>query len=82
MFMKRLNELDLNEEAIIKKVKAKENIKKRLLDIGIVRGSKIKKTLISPGKDMIAYLIKGTIVAIRKEDTKDIIVEENSWELA
>ena len=75
MFMKRLNELDLNEEAIIKKVEAKENIKKRLLDIGMVKGVKIKPALISPGKDMVAYYIKGSLIAIRKSDTENIMVE-------
>ena len=72
--MINLNELKINEEAIIAKVKAKENIKKRLLDIGLVKGAKIKKVLISSGKDMVAYEIKGAVIAIRKEDTKDIMV--------
>ena len=74
--MKSLNDLELNKEAIVIKVAANENIKNRLLDIGLVPRSKIKTVLISPGKDMIAYQIKGAIIAIRKDDTKDIMVEE------
>ena len=49
-----LNDLKIGDEATIVKVSAKENIKKRLLDIGLVKGSKIKVVLISPGKDMVA----------------------------
>ena len=74
--MKSLNDLELNKEAIVIKVAANENIKNRLLDIGLVPGSKIKTVLISPGKDMVAYQTKGAIIAIRKDDTKDIMVEE------
>lgn len=74
--MKSLNDLELNKEAIVIKVAANENIKNRLLDIGLVPRSKIKTVLISPGKDMVAYQIKGAIIAIRKDDTKDIMVEE------
>ena len=74
-FMKRLNELFINEEGVIKKVVAPSNIKNRLIDIGFVKGTKIKKVLVSPGKDMVAYDIKGAVIAIRKDDTKEIIVE-------
>ena len=73
--MKRLNELSINEEGVIKKVEAPSNIKNRLIDIGFVNGTKIKKILVSPGKDMVAYDIKGALIAIRKSDTKDIMVE-------
>lgn len=74
--MKRLNELKINEEGFVLKVDAADNIKRRLLDMGLVKGSKIKPVLISPGKDMVAYFIKGAVIAIRKDDTKDIMVEE------
>ena len=73
--MKSLNDLKLGEEGTVIKVIAKDNIKKRLLDIGLVTGSTVKPILISPGKDMIAYYIKGAVIAIRKDDTKDIKVE-------
>lgn len=69
-----LNELKINEEATVTKVSAKESIRKRLLDIGLVKGTKIKKVLVSSGNNMVAYSIKGAIIAIRKEDTKDIMV--------
>ena len=73
--MQKLNELILGDEAVITCVMANENIKKRFLDIGLVRGSKVKVVLISPLKDMVAYLIKGAVIAVRKDDTKDILVK-------
>ncbi len=76
--MKRLNDVRLGEEATLITVEANENIKKRLLDIGMVKGSKITPVLISPGKDMVAYNIKGAVIAIRKDDTRNIIVEDQA----
>ena len=67
-----LNELKVNEEAIISFVLADENIKKRLLDVGFVKGSKVKKVL--EKGNIVAYEIKGAIMAIRKDDTKNIMV--------
>ena len=76
--MQKLNELSLGDECIIEQVKASDNIKKRFLDIGLVKGTKVKVILISSGKDMVAYFIKGATIAIRKSDTKDIIVRKLS----
>ncbi len=72
--MQKLNDLNLLDKAIVEKVEANKNIKKRFLDIGLIKGTKIKVVLISPLKDMKAYLIKGAVIAIRNEDTKDILV--------
>lgn len=72
--MQKLNDLNLLDKAIVEKVEANKNIKKRFLDIGLIKGTKIKVVLISPLKDMKAYLITGAVIAIRNEDTKDILV--------
>ena len=72
----RLNDLALNEKGMITSLKAKKNIKKRLMDIGLVNGSIIEPILFSPGKDMVAYYIKGAVIAIRKDDTLDIEVRK------
>ncbi len=71
----KLNDLKVGEEATILMVEAKDNIKKRLLDIGLVKGSKVKAILISPGKEMVAYYIKGAVIAIRRDDTENILVK-------
>ena len=74
--MKSLNDLKLGKSGKVIKNEANDNIRRRLLDIGLVRGSIIRPVLISPGGDMVAYQIKGAIVAIRKSDTEKIMVEE------
>ena len=72
--MKSLNELKINEEAIIIKVNTK--IKQRLTDIGFVKGAKIKLILKNFGDNMRAYKIKNTVIALRISDTKDILIKK------
>lgn len=71
----KLNDLKINDKAIITKVDAGENIKRRLLDMGFVKGTLVQKVLVSSGDNMVAYFVKGAVVAIRRDDTKDIEVE-------
>ena len=68
----KLNNLKIGEEGIIQKVSADKNIKKRLMDIGFIKGVKVIPIL--KNKSMTAYKIKGTVISIRNEDTKNIEV--------
>ena len=70
-----LCDMKIGDKAIVKKVEANENIKRRFLDIGLIEGTKVECLLKSPLKDPIAYLIRGAIIAIRKDDCKDIEVD-------
>ncbi len=71
----KLNDLKIDDKAVITKVNADKNIKRRLLDMGVVKGTTIQKVLVSSGDNMVGYFIKGAVVAIRKDDTKDIEAE-------
>lgn len=71
----KLSELCLNQKAIIENIKCDENVKRRLLDIGLVKGTNIMPVLQSPSKDPRAFEIRGTIIAIRREDTEKIEVK-------
>ncbi len=70
--MRTLNKLKIDEEGIVK-----ENIKdnRRLRDLGLVKGTKVKCVLRSPLGDPAAYMIRGAIVAIREEDASGVVVE-------
>lgn len=74
--MESLNELKINEEAVIVLVEAEKSIKRRLMDVGFVKGEKIKLILKNFGDNMRAYKIKNTIMALRLSDTKNILVEK------
>ena len=70
-----LSDIKVGDKVIIKKVDANDNIKRRLLDIGLIEGTKVECVLKSFFNDPLAYLIRGTIIAIRKEDSNKILVD-------
>ena len=49
-------------------------IRRRLLDLGIVKGTKIVPILKSPSGDPTAFSIRGSVIALRKEDANLIDV--------
>ena len=49
-------------------------LRRRLLDLGLVHGTNIKAVFKSPIGNPIAYEIRGTTIALRKEDSKLIDV--------
>lgn len=70
-----LNDMHAGQKAVIKELKAKAEIHRRLLDIGMVRGTKVECVGKSPGGDPIAFLIRGAVIAIRSEDCGDIVIQ-------
>ena len=70
-----LNELPLNTIGIIDKINCKENIRRRLLDLGFINGTKITPVFISPSGDPVAYEIRKTLIALRKEDSTHITLK-------
>ncbi len=63
-----LYELPLNKTGIVDKLNCNGNIKRRLLDLGLVKGTKITPVLKSPSGDPTAFEIRRTLIALRKED--------------
>lgn len=71
---KTLTSLEIGETATIKEVCAKGSIKRRLLDIGFTPGALAECVLKSPASDPIAYKIRGSIIALRNEDSDTVII--------
>lgn len=69
-----LDLLKIGDSANVVKINSNDDIKRRLLDMGITENSVIKCILESPFKDPRAYLVKGATIAIRNCDAKDIMV--------
>lgn len=70
--MMTLNKLKIDEEGIVT-----EDVKagRRLKDLGLVKGTKVKCVLKSPLGNPKAYKIRGAVVAIRDEDASAVSVE-------
>lgn len=69
-----LDKINLNEKYLIDDVLLDEHTKKRIYDLGLIENTIIEAVYKSPFGDPIAYLVRGTIIAIRNNDAKKIIV--------
>ncbi len=72
--MDTLNNLELNKKGIIKSLNCNGAIRRRLLDLGLVKGTTIIPVLVSPSKGLKAFLVRGTLIALRDEDSSHIKV--------
>lgn len=72
--MYTLDKLNINETAFIESVNINNDFRRRLLDLGFIKGSQITALYKSPSKNPTAYFIKGSVIAIRDEDARLIKV--------
>lgn len=71
----KLCNINIGEWAKIVEILPSCLIKRRLIDIGLISGTKVKCLYENTGKDMKAYLIRGAVIAIRNVDSSKITVE-------
>lgn len=74
MQMMTLNKLNLGTVAQIDNLNCTGSIRRRLLDLGLVKNTKIKPVLKSPSGDPTAFEVRGSIIALREEDSQNINV--------
>ena len=51
------------------------NIFTRLRDLGLIKGAKVECVIKSPLGDPSAYLIRGALIALRRNDAKYVLIE-------
>ena len=73
-----LNNIKNNRYYIVDKINLLEKEKRRLYDIGLVNGTRIKLLFKRPSKKIRAYLIRDSIIAIRNKDAQFIEVSETN----
>lgn len=71
-----LNELKLGQSAKVRTLLSGGSIRRRLQDIGVIEGTVIECLQKSPAGDPTAYLIRGAVIALRSEDSSNILVSE------
>lgn len=68
-------DLKIGKSGIVDEINLKNHLKSKLMDMGLVKGTKIKCVLESPGGEISAYLIRGAVIAIRREDAENVLVK-------
>ena len=71
-----LSELKAKEKGEIVTLKAKGEIRRRLLDMGLVKGVQITVVRKAPLGDPIEINLKGFNLSLRKEEAQSIVVNK------
>ncbi|MBP5180107.1 MAG: ferrous iron transport protein A [Clostridiales bacterium] len=74
--METLKDVKIGQTVIVKKINGEGAIKRRIMDMGITKGTQVYVRKVAPLGDPIEVTVRGYELSIRKEDAKMIDVEE------
>ena len=72
-----LDQLELGQSATIKNLEIEGIKRRRLQDLGFIEGSAVQAVYANPAGNPRAYLIRGTMLALRNEDAGQITISLN-----
>lgn len=70
-----LNNLKVGDKGCVETVCSQGAARRRMLDLGLIRGTIVEVLHKSPAGNPIAYSIMGAVIALRNEDAENILVE-------
>lgn len=73
--MKTLKDVKIGEVATVKKLNGEGAIKRRIMDMGITKGTNIYVRKVAPLGDPIEITVRGYELSLRKADAETIEVE-------
>ena len=69
-----LNRLPIGKLASVTALTSDGATRRRMLDLGIIEGTEIEALYKNPSGNPVAYLIRGTVIALRAETSEKIMV--------
>ena len=73
-----LSALPVGRTARVAEVRAGPAMRRRLLDIGLIPGTRVTCVARSPAGDPCAYLIRGALIALRRADADGVALERRA----
>ena len=71
----RMNAVREGQRARVVKIGQEGRMRRRLQDLGFVEGAPVRCLQKAPSGDPVAFLIRGSVIALREEDASAILVE-------
>ena len=73
--MKTLKEVKIGESATIKRLHGEGALKRRIMDMGLTKGTEVYVRKVAPLGDPIEVTVRGFELSLRKSDAENIEVE-------
>ncbi len=72
----QLSELQVGDRAEVTAVKGERAIRRRIMDMGLIKGTEFKVLRVAPLGDPIEIFFKGLYLAMRKKEAEGITVRK------
>ena len=72
---RKLSDLEVNGKCCVYRITGPKTIKKRLLEMGFVKGTEIYVKKVAPLGDPMELVLKGYHLSLRRAEAKNIFVE-------
>ncbi|MCI5892019.1 MAG: ferrous iron transport protein A [Clostridiales bacterium] len=72
--MRTLREMKVGETAVVKKVNGEGAIKRRIMDMGITKGTEVFVRKVAPLGDPVEVTVRGYELSVRKNDAEMIVM--------
>lgn len=73
---KTLRDIPVGQSATVVKLIGEGQIKRRIMDMGITKGTKIDVRKVAPLGDPIEVTVRGFELSLRKDEAQNVIVEQ------
>ena len=73
--MKTLKEVRIGESAMIKRLHGEGALKRRIMDMGLTKGTEVYVRKVAPLGDPMELTVRGYELSVRKSDAENIEVE-------
>ena len=73
--MRTLKDVKVGEEVLVLRLTGEGAVKRRIMDMGVTKGTKINVRKVAPLGDPIEATVRGYELSIRKQDAQMIEVE-------
>lgn len=74
LYSDNLSTLKPGEGAVVEDIISEGGIRRRLQDIGLIKGTYVTCVQKSPLGDPAAFLIRGAVIALRQEDSSSVLI--------
>lgn len=70
-----LDQLQSGRAAVVRGIEGKGTVRRRLMDMGLVRGARVEMLKAAPMGDPLEYLVRGYHLSLRKSEASMIEIE-------
>ena len=74
--MKTLRDIPVGGDAVVVRLAGQGPLKRRIMDMGITKGTSVHVRKVAPLGDPIEVTVRGYELSLRKDEAENVIVEE------